>query len=453
MKSDISSKGALAQIDGQSAATGSIVPPRVVGPLGAALLPINGMVGSGIFAIPALVYAGVGDFAPWMFVLVGALFYPIISCFAQLASRFEQSGGPQLYSQAAFGPFLGFQAGWTRYASSAASAAANLHVMVSYLAALFPALDGQVARPVTVLAILWTIMLINYSGMRRAVGALAGVSVLKFVPILVLIGVAFAVSPPEFRFALPEFGATESVLLLVFYTFMGFEGLVMAAGEVKSPRKTIPNVLIASIAGTALLYMLVQWAYIGAAPALGSTGEDEMPLASMAGALAGSWATSAIALTAAASICANTLQSGISTPRLTYAMAVSGVMPRVLGHVSRRFGTPDVSILLLGIVASLFALSGAFVFLAVASTLSRIVSYLLCAAALPVLRRREVARGEGAWRAREIAMPILATLACLWIARQADADAFGMVAAIIAVGTLLYFAARRVSGAIEPEAI
>ena len=413
--------------------------------------PINGMVGSGIFAVPALIYAGVGEFAPWMFVLVALLFFPIVWYFAQLAARFDQSGGPQLYVQTAFGPFLGFQAGWMRYASSAAAGAGNLHVMVSYLAALFPALEGPVARPVTVLAILWTIMLVNYSGMRRAIGALAAISVFKFAPILALIVAGFVWAGPDFRLALPEFSETESVVLLVFYTFMGFEGLVMSAGEVKSPRRTIPNILIASIAGTALLYMLVQWAYIGVAPSPAGAGEDDMPLASMAESLAGSWAATSIALTAAMSICANTLEGGINTSRLSYAMAVNGLLPPVLAHVSRRFRTPDASILLLGAVASAFALSGAFAFLAIASTASRIVMYMLCAAALPVLRRREIAEGGRGWRLLDLAMPLLAIMACLWVGRQASPGAYGVLALTIAGGTLLYLVARRRAPRIAPD--
>jgi amino acid transporter len=244
------------------------------------------------------------------------------------------------------------------------------------------------------------------------------------------------------------------VVLLVFYTFMGFEGLVMSAGEVKSPRRIIPNVLLLSIAGTALLYMLVVWAYIGVDPAGGAegAGEDEMPLASMAATLAGPWAATAIALTAAMSICANTLETGINTSRLSYAMAVNGLLPGALAHVSPRFRTPDVSILLLGTVSSLFALSGAFTFLAVASTISRIVTYSLCAAALPALRRREVAGGASRWRVLDFVMPLLAIVACLWIARQAEPAAFGVLALTLTAGALLYFVARARPRTVTPEA-
>lgn len=435
-----------------------VAPPRVVGVLGASLQPINGMVGSGIFAVPALVYAGVGDFAPWMFMLGGLLFLPIVWCFARLAARFDESGGPQLYVQAAFGPFLGFQAGWMRYASSSAAAAGNLHVMVSYLAALFPGLDGPVARPLAVLAILWAIVLVNYSGMRRAIAALGAVSVLKFLPILALVIVGFVWAGPEIRFALPQFSAAESVILLVFYTFMGFEGLVMSAGEVRSPRRTIPRVLLTSIAGIALLYMLVQWAYIAASPpGFGQPGAgppgvgDDMPLASMAQSLAGPWAATAIALAAAMSICATTLEGCINSSRVSYAMAMNGLLPRGLAHVSRRFKTPDASIMLFGLVATLFALTGAFAFLAMASTVSRIVMYLLCATALPALRRREVAAGGSAWTVPDFVVPALAIASCLWVARQAEAGAYGVLSLTVLAGALLYMVARRQPGIVEPE--
>ena len=49
-------------------------PPRVVGKLGATLMSVNGMIGAGIFALPALLYEEVGNFAPWMFLIFGILF-------------------------------------------------------------------------------------------------------------------------------------------------------------------------------------------------------------------------------------------------------------------------------------------------------------------------------------------------------------------------------------------
>ncbi|KEO85487.1 hypothetical protein EH30_13270 [Erythrobacter sp. JL475] len=73
-------------------------PPRVVGPLGATLMSINGMIGAGIFALPALLYAEVGNFAPWMFLIFGLLFSASIFISARLSNMFRASGGPQLWA-------------------------------------------------------------------------------------------------------------------------------------------------------------------------------------------------------------------------------------------------------------------------------------------------------------------------------------------------------------------
>lgn len=438
-------------------------PPRAVGLLGASIMPINGMVGAGIFAAPAVLYAAAGDFAPWMFALIAVLFFPIVWCFAQLSARFEGSGGPQLYAQAAFGPFIGFQAGWMRYVSTAASIAANTHVLVSYLAALFPAADGPIMRPLLVSGVIVIFGVLNYVGVKKAVATLGVISVGKFLPLLALIVIGLFAAPPEVQLALPDFGVIESVALITFYTFMGFEGLVMAAGEVKRPRKTIPSVLLISIGVTTLLYMLVQWAYIGVENGLGmgggaggvsghGGGEDDMPLANMAGVLVGQWGAVVIAITAILSIAANSLASFITVPRLTYGMAEHGLLPRIFTHISPKYLTPDFSILFLAVAAILFGLTGAFVFLAVASTLSRITSYVLCALALPVLRKREIAKdNQQSWKIAMIAMPIIAIGTCLWVASQASMDAFITLGAALLAGTVLFYIAKRGSDEIKPS--
>lgn len=70
-------------------------PPRVVGPVASALTNVNGMIGAGIFAMPAILYSTLGNFAPWMILLVGAMVGCSAMVIAQLASMFRQSGGSQ----------------------------------------------------------------------------------------------------------------------------------------------------------------------------------------------------------------------------------------------------------------------------------------------------------------------------------------------------------------------
>lgn len=430
----------------------AIKPPRTVGLFGTALLPLNGMVGAGIFALPAILYAAVGNFAPWMILLGGILFFPLIFVFASLGRRFDHSGGPMLYGEAAFGPFVGFQAGWMRYASALAAMAANAHVVISYLAALWPVLEGPVARPLAVALFILAFTLINLFGMTKAMGVLGSMTLVKLLPLAGFIVAAIAMGSPAIGFALPEFTAFETVVLLTFYAFIGFENVSMPAGEMRSPKRDIPIALIGILAFVTLFYMLIIWAYIAIDPAQSS---DTMPLAVAAEAVIGQVGAVAIVVAAAFSIGANTLGGFVALPRMTFGMAEEGMLPPIFMRVSKRFLTPDFSILFLGGVAMLVGLTGSFVFLAVAGTLSRLVTYLICIAALPVIHWREAKASGDRPFSLETPMAGLAMISCLWVANQADSRAFLTLAAILVVGSLLYvlgrMSAKRAAADAQPE--
>ncbi|MBX7483127.1 APC family permease [Qipengyuania qiaonensis] len=412
-------------------------PPRTVGFLGSALFPVNGMVGAGIFALPAVLAAAVGSFAPWMLLIGGLLFMPLALVYAWLAARFEHSGGPVLYGEAAFGRFVGFQAGWGRYASNIVTAAANTHVMVTYLAALFPWLEQVQGLAVAVLLALF--VAINLAGMRSAVGTLGVMTAIKIGPLLLLVIAALFAGDPAISFALPQFGQVESVILLTFYAFMGFENLTETAGEVKDAKRNIPRALVSMVAAVSVLYVLVIWAYLAIAP----SAADDNALAGAARAVMGDWGAVMIVIAAAFSIGANNLGSGTSLPRLTYGMAERGMLPRWFMMVDERRGTPRNSILFYGVFAILFGLWEGFEVLAVAGTMVRLVTYLICCAALPVLERR-----EGALNPLHLAASLFAIVVSIWVATHADMRALAIFAAIVAGGTLLYFVAARETAAV-----
>jgi hypothetical protein len=106
--------------------------------------------------------------------------------------------------------------------------------------------------------------------------------------------------------------------------------------------------------------------------------------------------------------------------------------------VNRRFLSPANSIAFYGLLAALFAVWGGFAVLAAASTLTRMLTYVISAAALPAIERR-----EGALNTVHLAVAILAIFASVWIASHADATAWTMFGTLMAAGTLLYFIASR----------
>ena len=410
-------------------------PPRTVGFWGTALFPVNGMIGAGIFALPAVLAAGVGSFAPWLMLAGGLAFMPLALCYAWLARRFENSGGPVLYGEAAFGRFVGFQAGWARYASAIVTAAANTSVMVAYLAALFPALAEPAWEAVAIAAILAAITVINLVGMRSAVGTLGVMTVIKVVPLAALAVSALFAGEPGIGFVIPAFSEVETVVLLTFYAFMGFEAVTEPAGEMRSPRRDIPLAIVTMVAAVTALYMAVIWAYLAIAPAVVN---EENALAGAALETMGEIGSVAIVVAAAFSIAANNFNGSTTQPRLIYGMAQRGMLPRWFLGVSPRFGTPANAIIFTGLASIAFGMWEGFAVLAVAGTLIRLITYCISAAALPTLEWR-----EGALNPLHAGCSVLAITVSVFVALQVSGQAVLVFFGMLALGTLLYFLAAR----------
>jgi amino acid transporter len=412
--------------------------PRQIGALAAGLLAFNGLVGAGIFVLPGLVFREFGAFGPWLFPLFGGLMLIVVVPLAAAAARVEESGGPMAYVGAAFGPAAGFQAGWLYYLAKLTALAANATVFASYALGLFPGAGGAGLSAAIVTLLLAGLGAANWVGLKRAVRVLEWVSVLKAAPLilfavagLLLFGDALPAPGP-----LPPLSALEASALVIFYAFVGFENVLVAAGETKDARRTIPRALVRTIVATAAFYLLIQLAFTAVAPAA----EADAPMIAFGSAIAGTAGAIAMTLTALMSLVGNLHSNLLSTPRMTDAMAAQGLLPRWFGQRDARFGTPGNAILFFMVAAILLALSGGFVLLAVVGTVARLILFLMVYAAIPRLR---AADGERAMPPPALLATIgLATLICLWALAQNDAKAWVLLGASVAVGTGLYLVAR-----------
>src|SRR3546814_370387 len=261
------------------------VPPdsrlrRDIGFTGSAFLSFNGIVGAGIFALPATLHIQFGAFSPWLFPIFGLLILLVALPFARLAALFPQSGGPVAYT-AAFGPVASFQAGWLYYVARVTALAANANVFATYAATLWAPFGAGAGRAATIIALCASLTLINVIGVRRAIRALDGLTLLKGLPLvaLALWGLVAAAGAWPAPGPAPSLSGIEAAALVIFYAFIGFENSVVPAGETADPGRTIPRALIATIVGTAVLYFIVQLAYVSVMPA----GEEpEAPLVAFA---------------------------------------------------------------------------------------------------------------------------------------------------------------------------
>lgn len=415
---------------------------REIGQLGFGAIALNGTIGAGIFALPAVAAAYADLFSPWVFVLCGALIMLIVLVFARVASYFDDTGGPVTYAGQAFGPFAGFQAGWLLTLSRAAAFAANAHLLVTYAGWLWPPLLEGAWQTGAVLAVCAALAAINIVGVRQGMAALFALTVLKLLPLLLLVLFGLGQVNPEIFTgeAAPPLDGLGETMLIVFYAFVGFESAVVPAGEGRNARRDIPMALVRTILAITLFYFLIQVVAISVAPDLGSS---RTPLADVALVLLGAAGAAVLTLGAVFSIGGNLTASMMSAPRMLYAMAHIGSMPPWFGQVHDRFHTPANAIAFYAAFSIVLALSGGFVWLAAISTVVRLLVYVLSIATLPVLQRK-LGEREGQFRLPGgLLIPGLALLLSLWLMTHAPLKSWGLTAAFMAVGAVVYAVARR----------
>lgn len=415
-------------------------PPRVVGIFGASLLNLNGMIGAGIFALPALLYAGVGNFAPIAILLFAVPTACLALAVCKLSTVFDESGGAQLYIETALGKFAGFQVGWLVICGSATGRAANFIVLLSYLAALFPVFGGPVMQPLTMLVLIAGMTLLCVVGTKVSVGGLWVATLLKLTPLMLLCLVGFWANGIPTSAEFPDFSGIESVALLMAYAFSGFATSTGSAGETQNPRTTIYRSVVAGLVCVAIFYAFVQWAYIAIGP---EATETDAPLAAAAQKVFGDWGVVMISVAAIFSVAANQLTGFITYPRVLYGMGDRGLLPRFFAHVSPRFLTPDYAIVTYGFVVAAIALSGTFALLAVLLVAAEQVLFVLALISLGVLWKRNF-RGlkDSTGPLWLLIVPVAAAMT-VWLSLQVPASAILSTVAMLGIGTALYWVAKR----------
>jgi APA family basic amino acid/polyamine antiporter len=416
---------------------------RDIGRLGYSAINLNSVIGAGIFGLPAAAAARTGAFSPWVFVLAGLLIFTVVLSFARASSMFRETGGVITFASHAFGPFVGFQTGWLAYLSRAVSMGANTNLLVTYASWLWAPLDVAPGRPVALIVIFTALTWLNVVGVKNSVGALYVFTILKLLPLslLVLFGLGHVDLQMLISADLPDIGVLGEAVLLVMYAYVGFEGTVVPAGEGRNPRRDLPGALIHTILLIGVIYILVQVVSMAALPDLGEH-QGRAALADVAGALLGPIGALVLTLGAVFSIAGNLTGSILSAPRMTFALARDGSMPAWFSSVHARHHTPYASIVVYGGLSLAIALSGTFIYLAVISTLVRLLTYMVCIAALPILEKTTEAH-EGQFRlAGGLFIPIVAFALCLWLITYASAEAWVWTSGFFLVGSALYAFSR-----------
>ena len=168
---------------------------------------INAVIGAGIFGLPSKVFALIGSYSLIAFVACALVVTLIVLCFAEVGSRFDETGGPYLYAREAFGPTVAFEVGWLIWLARLTAFAANCNLMVSYLAFFWAPANSTIPRALIITGVVLSLTALNVFGVRQAAIASNLFTVGKLIPMLIFVAAGPVLSQPaRFRFGRASVG-------------------------------------------------------------------------------------------------------------------------------------------------------------------------------------------------------------------------------------------------------
>ncbi|WBL33976.1 APC family permease [Sinirhodobacter sp. HNIBRBA609] len=348
------------------------------------------MVGAGVYVLVGAVAAQAGIWAPLAFLIAGIVAAPSALSYAELSVRLPEAAGEVAYvAEGLSSHALAVLVGLAIVLAGVISAAAVLRGGAGYLALLVP------LEPAPIIL-----------GLGVALTALAVVGVLEsiaFAAILTLIevvGLALVIWAGFSAPAVPEMAALPPVnwsgvagaAALAFFAFIGFEDMVNMAEEVRDPNRTLPRSILAALAITTALYLLVSYAAVRAVPVETLAG-SERPLALV-------WESAGNSAQLLAAIAVAAALNGVLAQIVMAARVLFGLGRRepglaIFNKAHPRFGTPVLATVLAGALMLTAALMLPVSALAQATSMVLLGVFILVNLSLVFLKRR---RAEASFR-------------------------------------------------------
>jgi amino acid transporter len=363
---------------------------RAIGRWSLAALTINCIIGSGVFGLPSVISGLVGNASPFAWIFAAGATGLVMACFAEVSSRFDQSGGVYLYSRTAFGRTTGIAIAWLGWLGRLTAAAANANLFVIYLAEFWPRAKSFWPRLLALTLLIGVLTAVNYAGVRRGTTQSNIFTAAKLLTLFALIfaGLVFLqvghhpviISPPYN----PAAQWLHPVLLLMF-AYGGFETALMPAAEAKNPRRDYPFALFLALVTCAVTYTVTQ---VIVDSVLANPASTDRPMAAAAQIIVGGWGAALVSIGVLLSIYGYLSANILGAPRILFAMAEHGDLPPTLAKVHARFRTPHVAIVLFAVLLYGFSIIGKFDWNVFISAVSRLFYYGSVCAALPMLRRK-----------------------------------------------------------------
>ena len=416
---------------------------RAIGRWSMAALVINSIIGSGIFGLPSDLAKLLGNASPYAVLIAGGAMGVIMACFAEVASRFTQTGGPYLYSRVAFGRLVGIEMGWMLWLVRLTAPAANASLFVIYLREFWPRAMDPFPRLCVLTLLIGILAVTNLRGVRAGAEMSNIFTVAKLVPLFLvaIAGAVYVSNHQQMSNATATSAGAHSwlkAILILGFAYGGFEGALTPMSEATNPRRDTTFGLFAALITCTALYTVIQWVVV---KVLADPAHSERPLAEVARLAMGNSGAALIAVGALVSIYGYLSANMLAVPRLTFALAEQQDFPAIFAAVHPRFRTPYFSIIVFAALVWLFALLGNFTWNVTLSAAARLFCYGAGCAALPVLRRKQPGGARFQLPAGSL-LALIGVTVCVVLITQIDLRKSLILVAVIITAFLNWMAVR-----------
>ncbi len=399
---------------------------RIFDTFGLTMLGVGAIVGTGIFVLTGVAAANFsGPSLVISFIIAAMACGCAALCYSEFAAMVPVAGSAYTYGYVALGEFWAWVIGWDlvlEYAFAISAVAIGwsayfnnilINLGITLPAALTTApYDGGIVNLPAVLIIAF-VTAVNIRGVKQSslVNNVIVVVKLAVVALFIILGVSH-VQPSNWVPFMPfGWSGVLAGASIIFFAYLGFDTLSTAAEEVKDPQKTLPRGIILSLIVCTLLYILVSGILTGMVP-YGEFKTVAAPVAFALQAVGYHWGAAAVSVGAICGLTSVLLVCSFGQSRVLFAMSRDGLLPRFFGHLHSDYKTPARSSVLVGVVTAFTA--GFLPINAVAelTNIGTLSAFIIVAAAVLVLRKKNPDRPRGFKCPFVPAIPVLAILFC-----------------------------------------
>jgi len=434
--------------------------PRVLGLWDVVSIVIGGVIGSGIFLVPAEIARGVGAplliFAVW--IAGGMLSYFGALSFSEMSAAMPKAGGMYNFLREAFGPLPAFLFGWTLFLVIDSGAIATLTVaFASNYLPYFVKISPFGQKLVAAVFILF-LVIVNYVGVRWGANLQNFLTVIKFIALAAVCVIVFIfakdanasnwIRPLPSGLSGSMFGAFGVALVASLWAYKGWEGATYSAGEVKRPERNLPMGLLIGTMTCVIIYVVANMAYLYVFPA-SRIAESPRIASDVMNVVVGPLGASIISFIILFSIMGAANQTILCSPRVYFAMARDGLFFDKIADAHPKFLTPHIAIIALGVWSLVLTL--------LLETFQSLFTYVifgewiffgLTVGAVIVLRKKrpDLPRPYKTWGYP--ITPIIFMLAALYISGTSLVNTFkesmfGLIIILLGVPAYLYWRKRK----------